>query len=57
LNAYGLQVIRCTNREVLSNPAGIYQHLVTEISSRQQMLGSSPDKGRLGGVSSALPQC
>jgi very-short-patch-repair endonuclease len=52
LNAYGLSVIRYTNREILSNLNGVYQHLTTEIALRQKILHSSPDKGRLGGVSS-----
>ena len=52
LNAYGLHIIRYTNKEIFINPAGVYQNLTTEIAIRQQALGSSPDKGRLGGVSS-----
>ena len=55
LNAYDLQVIRYTNDEVLSNPQGVYLHLMEQILTRQQVLplSSSPDKGRSGGVSSA----
>jgi very-short-patch-repair endonuclease len=55
LNAYDLYVVRYTNEEVLYNPAGVYQHLSEQIAIRQQarILDSSPDKGRLGGVSSA----
>ena len=53
LNAYGLYVVRYTNQEVLSNPEGVYLHLIRELTIRQSTLASSPDKGRLGGVSSA----
>lgn len=59
LKAYGLHIIRYTNRDnrdVLSNPAGVYQHLTTEVALRQQTLSPSSDKGRLGGVSSAQHQ-
>ena len=54
LNAYGLHVMRYTNEDVLSNPVGVYQHLLGHIIDWQQLqpLDSSPDKGRLGGVSS-----
>ncbi|MFI0399583.1 MAG: endonuclease domain-containing protein [Thiolinea sp.] len=54
LNAYDLQVIRYTNDEVLLNPHGVFLHLMEHILARQQTLplSSSPDKGRLGGVSS-----
>lgn len=38
LNAYGLQVVRYTNAEVLSNPIGVYQHLVEQTTIRQQLL-------------------
>lgn len=50
LQAYGLQVLRYTNQEVLSNLECVHQHLTTQITLRQQILNSSPDKGRLGGV-------
>ncbi len=55
LNAYDLQVIRYTNDEVLFNPQGVYLHLMEQILARLEVLplSSSPDKGRLGGVSSA----
>lgn len=54
LNAYGLHVMRYTNEEVLSNPVGVYRHLLGQITHWQQirLLDSSLDKGRLGGVSS-----
>lgn len=38
LNAYGLQIVRYTNAEVLSNPIGVYQHLVEQTTIRQQLL-------------------
>jgi very-short-patch-repair endonuclease len=55
LNAYDLQVIRYTNDEVLFNPQSVYLHLMEQIRTRLEVppLSSSPDKGRLGGVSSA----
>ncbi|WML92152.1 endonuclease domain-containing protein [Thiothrix lacustris] len=55
LHAYGLQVIRYTNDEILFNLQGVYLHLMEQILTRLEMLplSSSPDKGRLGGVSSA----
>ncbi|MDQ5768227.1 endonuclease domain-containing protein [Thiothrix subterranea] len=55
LNAYDLQIIRYTNDEVLGNPQGVYLHLIEQILARLEVLSlsSSPDKGRLGGVSSA----
>ena len=53
LNAYGLSVIRYTNSEVLCNSQGVYQHLIKAIAIKHEMPSSSPDKGRLGGVSSA----
>lgn len=40
LNAYGLQVIRYTNDEVLSNPQGVYMHLIEQIDHRQSILAS-----------------
>ncbi|MFM2319366.1 MAG: hypothetical protein RLZZ215_1987 [Pseudomonadota bacterium] len=50
LQAYGLYVIRYTNQEVLSNLESVHQHLITQITLRQQTLNASPDKGRLRGV-------
>ena len=41
LNAYGLQVIRYTNDEIIYNPHGVYLHLIEQINHRQQTLASS----------------
>ncbi len=41
LSAYGLQVIRYTNDEILFNPQGVYLHLIEQITSRQQIVNSS----------------
>jgi len=51
LNAYGLQVIRYTNSDILSNLEAVYENLNAQITRMQKTLHSSPDKGRPGGVS------